>query len=512
MPAAGAIPMCGLPYHARRRLHRSARPQGFSGRGLQQVEDPRKVQGAGAPRGVRSCLRTLTDAVYLEAREPGVARRDRPAVDAPRHRRGVLASRPRVQTASTPCRRPAGARPTSSASCARASSCTPRQAGDPATLLGEGTAGPSDNGRRVGVRSEPCRRTLVEQLRTHSLEASASTGIRRRPRRRRAGALLRETQKPTWRTSARLHPHRRRLPPGRSDDDEEPEWWSRVRDPAVSLLDELDRTITPMGGPPRGPGCSRRCSPSTHSRSPRRGRRARLPFDRARQAARHVQDCPRRRAPGRARRDGPPGARPGLATPVAHGDSARAGPARRAAGAAGRSLVAELDDLTDIRAALDEALVEEPPALARDGGAIRDGVDPALDDLRGISRSGKQRNRRDGSGERALTASLAQDPLQPRVRLLHRDLESHLRVCRPTTTQQTIAGGERFIHARAQGLREKVLGADEKILERELALFEAVRAQVVRGGRASRTPPGRCRARRAERARRRRLGANYTKR
>ena len=36
-------------------------------------------------------------------------------------------------------------------------------------------------------------------------------------------------------------------------------------------------------------------------------------------------------------------------------------------------------------------LADEPPALARDGGAIRDGVDPELDELRDISRSGKRR-------------------------------------------------------------------------------------------------------------------------
>jgi DNA mismatch repair protein MutS len=56
-----------------------------------------------------------------------------------------------------------------------------------------------------------------------------------------------------------------------------------------------------------------------------------------------------------------------------------------------RSLVAELDDLPALRQDLERTIVDEPPALVRDGGAIRDGVDPELDDLRSTSRSGKQR-------------------------------------------------------------------------------------------------------------------------
>ena len=44
--------------------------------------------------------------------------------------------------------------------------------------------------------------------------------------------------------------------------------------------------------------------------------------------------------------------------------------------------------------------------------------------------------------------------------------------------KQTIAGGERFITPALKDYEEKVLGADERILERELALFEMLRAEV----------------------------------
>jgi DNA mismatch repair protein MutS len=44
--------------------------------------------------------------------------------------------------------------------------------------------------------------------------------------------------------------------------------------------------------------------------------------------------------------------------------------------------------------------------------------------------------------------------------------------------KQTIAGGERFITAALKEYEEKVLGADERILERELEIFERLRAAV----------------------------------
>src|SRR5206468_11660763 len=55
-----------------------------------------------------------------------------------------------------------------------------------------------------------------------------------------------------------------------------------------------------------------------------------------------------------------------------------------------QSLVAELDDLPEIRDRIEATLVDDPPALARDGGLARDGVDAELDELRAISRSGKR--------------------------------------------------------------------------------------------------------------------------
>ena len=44
--------------------------------------------------------------------------------------------------------------------------------------------------------------------------------------------------------------------------------------------------------------------------------------------------------------------------------------------------------------------------------------------------------------------------------------------------KQTIAGGERYITTALKAYEDKVLGADERIAERELELFEALRQRV----------------------------------
>ena len=111
---------------------------------------------------------------------------------------------------------------------------------------------------------------------------------------------------------------------------------------------------------------------------------------------------------------------------------------------------------------------------------------------------------------RAHRHRVAQDPLQPRLRLLHRDLEVEPRAACPRDyhRKQTIAGGERFITPALKEYEEKVLGADERILERELELFEALcAARRGRGrARAQDTARGARDARRAGGARRRRGG------
>ena len=144
------------------------------------------------------------------------------------------------------------------------------------------------------------------------------------------------------------------------------------------------------------------------------------------------------------------------------------------------SLLAELDEVPETRDAIEATLVDVPPALTRDGGAIRDGVDPALDELRVISRGGKEQIAAMETAERSRTGIASLKIRFNRVFGYYIEVsKANLRaVPNDYHRKQTIAGGERFITPALKEYEQKVLGADERILEREIALFEALRDEV----------------------------------
>ena len=145
-----------------------------------------------------------------------------------------------------------------------------------------------------------------------------------------------------------------------------------------------------------------------------------------------------------------------------------------------RALLSSLDDLTDVRDDIGRCLVDEPGALVREGGYIRDGLDPELDDLRRISRSGKQVIAELEERERQRTGIASLKVRYNRVFGYYIEIsKSNLHAVPPDYhRKQTIAGGERFITPALKEYEEKVLGADERILEREIELFEALRRRV----------------------------------
>ena len=141
-----------------------------------------------------------------------------------------------------------------------------------------------------------------------------------------------------------------------------------------------------------------------------------------------------------------------------------------------RSLAAELDDVAEIRDAIGATLVDDPPALARDGGVIRDGIDPELDELRAISRGGKSAIAAMEEGERSRTGIASLKIRYNRVFGYYLEVSKANLSSVPADyiRKQTIAGGERFITPALKDYEDKVLSADERIGVRELELFEAL--------------------------------------
>lgn len=143
-------------------------------------------------------------------------------------------------------------------------------------------------------------------------------------------------------------------------------------------------------------------------------------------------------------------------------------------------LVTGLDPLDDVRTHIAARLVDDPPALVREGGFIRDGADAEIDDLRGISTSGKAHISAMEEAERQRTGIASLKIRFNRVFGYYLEISKsnlHL-VPADYIRKQTIAGGERFITGALKDYEEKVLHADERIQQRELQLFEALRAAV----------------------------------
>src|SRR5437667_6137633 len=93
----GGIPMCGVPYHAVDTYIARLVKKGFRVAICDQVEDPRKAKGLVKREVVRVVSPgTLTDASYLDAREPAFIMAVAPGHDGPpgRHLREHIASGP----------------------------------------------------------------------------------------------------------------------------------------------------------------------------------------------------------------------------------------------------------------------------------------------------------------------------------------------------------------------------------------------------------------------------------
>ena len=148
-----------------------------------------------------------------------------------------------------------------------------------------------------------------------------------------------------------------------------------------------------------------------------------------------------------------------------------------------RSLVAELDDLADVRGAIDtDARSTTRPRWRATAASRATASTPSSTSCATISRSGKQVIAEMEERERARTGIGSLKVRYNRVFGYYIEIsKSNLHaVPADYLRKQTIAGGERFITPALKEYEEKVLGADERILERELEIFERLRDGVGR--------------------------------
>ena len=143
-----------------------------------------------------------------------------------------------------------------------------------------------------------------------------------------------------------------------------------------------------------------------------------------------------------------------------------------------------LDPLPDMVDLIANAIVDDPPFVMREGGLIRDGYHAELDELRSISREGKGWIARLEQDEKTRTGISTLKVRYNRVFGYYIEVtRSHLeRIPEDYQRKQTLANAERFITPTLKEYEEKVLGAEDKVVQIEYDLFQEVRRQVARQG------------------------------
>jgi len=142
-----------------------------------------------------------------------------------------------------------------------------------------------------------------------------------------------------------------------------------------------------------------------------------------------------------------------------------------------RSLHDRLDELPDVAKLIVEAIADEPPLNLADGGAIRAGHNAELDELRDLSRNGRQYIAQIEARERQRTGIQSLKVRFNNVFGYYIEITRANQHLAPADYErkQTLANAERFTTPELKDYERKVLDAEEKILTLEKELFTAVR-------------------------------------
>ncbi len=145
-----------------------------------------------------------------------------------------------------------------------------------------------------------------------------------------------------------------------------------------------------------------------------------------------------------------------------------------------RKLYDELDPLEDIFALINKAIVEEPPILITEGGIIKMGYDPEIDELKKAMIDGKtwlvqlEAKEKEETGIKGLKVGY------------NKVFGYYLEVTKSNLSmvpdryirKQTLTGGERYITEELKELENKVLGAEEKVVALEYKKFTEIRETI----------------------------------
>ena len=142
-----------------------------------------------------------------------------------------------------------------------------------------------------------------------------------------------------------------------------------------------------------------------------------------------------------------------------------------------RQLAGAIDPMDRLCELIEAAILDEPPYSVREGGMIRDGYYPELDELRTIERDGKGYLAKIQAGEQEKTGIKKLKVGYNRVFGYYIEVSNSYRELVPDhyVRKQTLASCERYITQELKELEAKVLGANERAVKLEHEIFSQVR-------------------------------------
>jgi DNA mismatch repair protein MutS len=145
------------------------------------------------------------------------------------------------------------------------------------------------------------------------------------------------------------------------------------------------------------------------------------------------------------------------------------------------TLTVQLTESPDLVELISRAIVDEPPLAVKEGGMIRDGFSPDLDELRNAQRGGKdwlaklQQDEIERTGISSLKVRF-NSVFGYYIEVTKSNLD---KVPQHYIRKQTVANGERFITPELKEMEGKILGAEERSVKLEYELFQRLREEVL---------------------------------
>lgn len=145
-----------------------------------------------------------------------------------------------------------------------------------------------------------------------------------------------------------------------------------------------------------------------------------------------------------------------------------------------RTLDEHIDLLEDVHALLEVSIVDDPPMLMRDGGIIREGFSPEVDECRKATVCGKDWLTELEAREREQTGIKNLKVGYNKVFGYYIDVSNSFKSLVPAhyIRKQTLANNERYITDELKKMEDTILGAEERLLRLETELFGQIRGQV----------------------------------